>query len=46
VTVRREAARPAFEAVAALVIKAEAASAFEGAHDGRAKLLSDPEATI
>ena len=36
-----------FEAVAALVIKAEAASAFEDLfRDGRAKLLSDPEATI
>jgi aspartyl-tRNA(Asn)/glutamyl-tRNA(Gln) amidotransferase subunit A len=36
-----------FEAVAALVIKAEAASAFEDLfRDGRAKLLSDPEASI
>jgi aspartyl-tRNA(Asn)/glutamyl-tRNA(Gln) amidotransferase subunit A len=36
-----------FEPVAALVIKAEAASAFEDLfRDGRARLLADPEATI
>jgi aspartyl-tRNA(Asn)/glutamyl-tRNA(Gln) amidotransferase subunit A len=36
-----------FEAVAALVIKAEAASAFEELfRDGRARQLADPEATI